>query len=97
MDSSKNFTLSDICQIAIQCLDRLEYVHSKGIIHCDIKPENFAIGLKDPNVIYLIDFGLCQDYKDLKTGKEIIVVNENKENKDNEDNIHNKDMLQEMH
>ena len=71
LDSSKNFTLSDICQIAIQCLDRLEYVHSKGIIHCDIKPENFAIGLKDPNVIYLIDFGLCQDYKNLKTGKHI--------------------------
>ena len=71
LDSSKNFTLSDICQIAIQCLDRLEFIHSKGIIHCDIKPENFAIGLKDPNVIYLIDFGLCQDYKNLKTGKHI--------------------------
>ena len=69
LDSAKKFRLSDICQIAIQCLDRLEIVHSKGIIHCDIKPENFAIGLKDPNVIYLIDFGLCQDYKDIKTGK----------------------------
>ena len=71
LDSSKNFTLSDICQIAIQSINRLEYVHSKGIIHCDIKPENFAIGLKDPNVIYLIDFGLCQDYKNLKTRKHI--------------------------
>jgi len=69
LDLSKKFTLSDICQIAIQCLDRLEFVHSKGIIHCDIKPENFAIGLKDPSMIYLIDFGLCQDYKDIKTGK----------------------------
>ena len=71
LDSSKNFTLDDICQIAIQCIDRLEYIHSKGIIHCDIKPENFSIGLKDPNVIYLIDFGLCQDYKNIKTGKHI--------------------------
>ena len=69
LDSSKKFTLPDICQIAIQCLDRLEYIHSKEIIHCDIKPENFAIGIKDPNVIYLIDFGLCQDYIDIKTGK----------------------------
>ena len=69
LDSSKKFTLSDICQIAIQGLDRIEFIHSKGIIHCDIKPDNFAIGLKDPNVIYLIDFGLCQDYKNIKTGK----------------------------
>ena len=69
LDSSKKFTLSDICQIAIQGLDRIEFIHSKGIIHCDIKPDNFSIGLKDPNVIYLIDFGLCQDYKNIKTGK----------------------------
>ena len=71
LDLSKKFTLSDICQIGIQCLDRIEFVHSKGIIHCDIKPENFAIGLKDPYIIYLIDFGLCQNYKSLKSGKHI--------------------------
>ena len=69
LESSKNFTLLDICKIAIQCLERIEYVHSKGLIHCDIKPENFAIGRKDPDVIYLLDFGLCQDYKNIKTGK----------------------------
>ena len=71
LDMSKKFTLSDICQIGIQCLDRIEFVHSKGIIHCDIKPENFTIGLKDPYIIYLIDFGLCQNYKSLKSGKHI--------------------------
>ena len=71
LDLSKKFTLLDICQIAIQCLDRLEIVHTKGIIHCDIKPDNFVIGLKDPNVIYLIDFGLAHNYKSLKTGKHI--------------------------
>ena len=71
LDLSKKFTLFDICQIAIQCLDRIELIHTKGILHCDIKPENFSIGLKDPNVIYLIDFGLSQNYKSLKTGKHI--------------------------
>jgi len=71
LDLSKKFTILDICQIALQCIDRIEYVHSKGIIHCDIKPENFVIGLDDPNVIYLIDFGLGQKYISLKTGKHI--------------------------
>jgi len=71
LDLSKKFTILDICQIALQCIDRIEYVHSKGIIHCDIKPENFVIGLEDPNSIYLIDFGLGQKYISLKTGKHI--------------------------
>ena len=71
LDLSKKFSLLDICQIALQSLDRIEYVHSKGIIHCDIKPENFVIGIDDPNFIYLIDFGLGQKYISLKTGKHI--------------------------
>ena len=71
LDLSKKFTLLDICQIALQSIDRIEYVHSKGIIHCDIKPENFVIGIEDPNVLYLIDFGLGQKYISLKTGKHI--------------------------
>ena len=71
LNLSKKFTLLDICQIALQCLDRIEYVHSKGIIHCDIKPENFVIGIDDTNFIYLIDFGLGQKYISLKTGKHI--------------------------
>ena len=70
-DSSKKLTLLDISQIAIQCLSRIEYVHPKGIIHCDIKPENFVIGIEDPNTIYLIDVGLGQKYLSLKTGKHI--------------------------
>jgi len=38
----------------------LEWIHSKNIIYRDIKPENFLVGMNDPNVIYIIDFGLCK-------------------------------------
>ena len=62
----------DICLIGIQILDRLEFIHSKDLIYRDIKPENFLIGKDDPNVIYVVDFGLCKKYRSSKTGKHIL-------------------------
>ena len=62
----------DVCAIGIQIIDRLEWIHSKNLIYIDIKPENFLLGIKDPNVIYIIDFGLCKKYRSSKTGKHIL-------------------------
>ena len=47
--------LKNVCMVALQILDRLEYIHSKNYIHRDIKPQNFVNGRKDPNIIYIID------------------------------------------
>ena len=65
------FDLKDICMIALQSLDRIEYIHSKLVIHRDIKPHNLVLGRNDPNVIYLIDFGLSRKYRSSRTGKHI--------------------------
>ena len=67
----KRLPKEDICLIAMQIIDRIQWVHSKNIVHRDIKPDNFLIGRKDPNVIYLIDFGLSKKYKSSTTGKHI--------------------------
>jgi serine/threonine protein kinase len=68
---ANNFNLKDICMMAIQSLERLEHIHSKLVIHRDIKPDNLVIGLNDPNIIYLIDFGLSRKYRSSRTGKHI--------------------------
>ena len=68
---TKNMFLKDICMLAIQGLDRLEFIHSKNILHRDIKSKNFIIGRKDPNIIYLIDFGFSKKYRSSRTGKHL--------------------------
>ena len=68
---TKKELLKNICMIALQCIDRLEYIHSKNIIHRDIKPHNFLVGRKDPKNIYLIDFGFAHKYRSSRTGKHI--------------------------
>ena len=63
--NKKKFNIKDICNIGIQIIERLEYIHSKNYIHRDIKPHNFLIGKEtnDENLIYLIDFGLAKKYR----------------------------------
>ncbi len=47
-------------------------MHRKLLIHRDIKPDNFLLGLgEQANTVYVIDFGLTKRYRDSKTGMHI--------------------------
>jgi casein kinase I family protein HRR25 len=68
----KKFTVSTVCLIALQVLNRIENLHKHHYLHRDIKPENFLIGIHEKsNVIHLIDFGLSKRYKNQKTHQHI--------------------------
>lgn len=58
-----SFSLKTVIGVGLQMLRRLEAIHNLGVIHRDIKPDNFLIDPKT-NLVYLIDFGLARRYID---------------------------------
>ena len=62
------FSVKTTALLAYQMITVLHYIHDKHIIHRDIKPDNFVMGLKKDNgTLYLLDFGLAKKYRSSKT------------------------------
>lgn len=51
------FTPARLRLIARQCLEALAFIHSLGLLHCDIKPENIVIKSYSRVEVKIIDFG----------------------------------------
>jgi len=60
--SNHKFTPETVKCLGKQIFDIIEYIHGKGIVHRDIKLDNFMMGNKDQYQVYLIDYGLSKTY-----------------------------------
>ncbi|AAZ10761.1 protein kinase, putative [Trypanosoma brucei brucei TREU927] len=60
------FSIHTTLHLGISCLKCIQGVHELGIVHRDVKPSNFVIGLggsSDPRQCYIVDFGLARRFR----------------------------------
>ena len=69
-DKKNNKNKAEIWNIFYQCMAGLNYLHSMGVIHRDIKPQN--IFMTKNKIIKIGDFGVSAKFKDKEILKKII-------------------------
>lgn len=68
----RRFSISTVARLAIQMIERIQFLHENNLIYRDIKPDNFLIGAtNDDNNIYLVDYGMVKQYRDPVSGAHI--------------------------
>uniref|UniRef100_A0AC35G0R7 Protein kinase domain-containing protein n=1 Tax=Panagrolaimus sp. PS1159 TaxID=55785 RepID=A0AC35G0R7_9BILA len=66
------FNVKTVTNIAIQLINRMEYVHDHGIVHKDIKPLNFVMGTgQNAQNVYIIDFNCSSKFINPRTKEHI--------------------------
>ncbi|XP_069064376.1 serine/threonine-protein kinase VRK1 isoform X1 [Pleurodeles waltl] len=61
-ESGKVFPQSVVLQLGLRLLDILEYIHEHEYVHGDIKASNLLLHYKNPDQVYLVDYGLAYRY-----------------------------------
>ncbi|KAF2430739.1 kinase-like protein [Tothia fuscella] len=62
----RKFSLKTVLLLADQLISRFQYIHSKGYIHRDVKPDNLLMGVgTQGNTVYMTDIGLAKEIENL--------------------------------
>lgn len=68
VDLGRRIPLPLLVDMFCQTLSALDYVHTRGIVHCDVKPDNIFVTRDSFDrriaIIKLIDFGICRLLRD---------------------------------
>jgi serine/threonine protein kinase len=65
----RKFSLKTVLMLADQMLTCVEFLHTKGYLHRDLKPGNFVVGCNGlTNQLFIIDYRLAKLYCDAATG-----------------------------
>ena len=63
------FSVVAVKKLAVQLISCLQSLHELKIIHCDVKPANFLMGLgEEEQLVRVIDFGLSRSYWNESSG-----------------------------
>ncbi|KAK7580591.1 hypothetical protein V9T40_001220 [Parthenolecanium corni] len=72
LNSGKRFSVKTAFTLATYVIDVLEYIHSNGYVHADIKASNLVLDKENRTPVYLLDYGLsCKFYDDIGNHKKL--------------------------
>ena len=63
--------LDQLVQVLLKVCDAVAFAHSRGVVHCDIKPENIMVG--EFGQVYLMDWGVARVINPVAFGRDDVL------------------------
>ena len=66
MKKFKSFSLATVLRIGLAIISRISFMHSRNILHRDIKPESILLGIENKEELFVVDFSLAKSFMNSK-------------------------------